>query len=167
MNSLDDRAGCLAECLETLNHSLMELTAVFRVKRKVLAAGDMEGLLELLEREEKVVEAIFDTESRREMLSQELAEATGAASERLAQIAESLTPGARDTLFDCGVRLKTTVEALLREARIVAMICHAAVEHYEKLIHIITGTGLDCSLYSGDGQRKTPSAGRSIIDQAV
>lgn len=167
MNATEETAGRLAECMETLNQSLMELTAVFRVKRTVLAGGDMEALAALLEREEKVVEALFDAESRRELLAEELATATGTASMRLGDIAEALSDGPRDILLERGGRLKTTVEVLVREARVVAMICQAAVEHYEKLIRIITGAEIEGALYDAEGRRQACAAGRSIIDQAV
>ena len=59
MNKCEQSVGRLAECLETLNQSLMEMAAVFRVKRQVLAKADMRALGELFEREEKVAEGLF------------------------------------------------------------------------------------------------------------
>ncbi|MHC4712567.1 MAG: flagellar export chaperone FlgN [Planctomycetota bacterium] len=166
MTRCEETAGHLAECLEALNQSLMELTAVFRVKRQVLARADMEALSELLEREEKVTEALFEAESRREVLVEEIAAATGCRGRRLIDIAEALPTEAAELLFDCGSRLRVTVEVLVREARIVAMICRAAVEHYEKLIRIITGADLESPVYTAAGAKSAPG-GRNIIDQAL
>jgi len=167
MNATEETAGRLAECMETLTTSLMELTAVFRVKRKVLAGGDMDALWDLLDREEKVVEALFAAESTREILAEELAAVTGVESRRLCDMAESLPGGPREVLLECGGRLKTTVDVLIREARVVAVICQAAVEHYEKLIRIITGAELAGATYDAGGRTTAGPGGRSIIDQAV
>ena len=166
MNGCEESAGRLAECLETLNGSLMELTAVFRVKRQVLARADMEALSALLEREESVTEALFDAESRRQILAEELAAATGAGSERLVDVAAALPENVGDVLLEAAGRLKLTMEALVREARVVAMICQAALEHYDKLIRIITGSDIDISAYTTFGQKAAPQR-RSIIDQAI
>jgi hypothetical protein len=165
MNQCDERVGLLAECLETVNQSLIELTAVFRVKRRVLAAADLEALADLLEREENVAEVLFDAESRREVLAEEIATATGAESLRLVDIAAALPEGAGEVLLDAGARVKTTMELLVREARIVATICSAAVDHYEKLIRIISGAELEPAVYNSSG-RKGQSARRNIVDQA-
>jgi len=166
MNGCEQDAGHLAECLETLNQSLIELTAVFRVKRQVLAQADMDALSALLEKEEAVTEAIFDAESRRQILVEEIASASGAASERLLDIVSALPESVGDVLLEAGARLKLTMEALVREARVVAMICQAAVDHYEKLIRIVTGAELDGSVYTACGQ-KAAGERRSIIDQAI
>jgi flagellar biosynthesis/type III secretory pathway chaperone len=165
MNAIEERVGLLAECLEEINTSLVELTAIFRVKRQVLARADMAQLDELLAKEEAVAQALFDAETRREVLAEEIASATGASHERLADIAKKLPDGAAEVLVDAGTRLRDTVSILAREARIVADICRAATEHYDRLIRIITGSG-HAPTYSASGTSAAP-AGRNIIDQAL
>ncbi len=165
MRAIDERAGLLAECLDDLNESLIELTAVFRVKRAVLARADMKALDELLAREESVAERLFDAETRREVLAGEIAEMSGAASERLADILPALGDDAADALAETGGRLRDTMAVLVREAGIVAEICKAAMEHYDRLIRIITGAGLTGSAYTARGKAGSVAC-RSIVDQA-
>lgn len=164
MNGIEERAGLLAECLEEINTSLVELTAIFRVKRQILARADMEALDELLGREESVAQRLFEAETRREVLAEEIASATGAPGERLAGIAAALPDEPAQVLLDAGIRLKDTITVLSREARIVAEICRAATDHYDRLIRIITGSGAP-NVYTPGGVA-APSSGRSIIDQA-
>lgn len=166
MNACEERSGQLAECLEELRNTLVELTAVFRVKRQVLARADMEALSELFEREQAVMEAFFQAESRREVLVEEIAAATGTESGRLVDLAEALPGSVAEVLVDAGARLKTTTEVLVREARVVATICQAAVEHYEKLVRIIAGAEVGGGLYTPGG-KKAGGTRRSIIDQAI
>lgn len=166
MNGCEERAGRLAECLEDINGSLVELCAVFQVKRQVLAGADMEALDELLAREATVAEALFDAESRREVLVEDLAAQTGACSKRLVDVAAALPEGSGQVLLDAGIRLKSTVATLVREARIVATICQAAIEHYEKLIRIISGAEITGPVYTAGGC-KTQAGRTSIIDQAI
>lgn len=166
MTDVEERAGLLAECLEDINDSLIELTAVFRVKRNVLASADLQALDQLLVREESVAQALFNAETRREVLVAEMASSTGAKSERLVDLAERIPGGAGDVLRDTGSKLRDTVNVLVSEARIVAEICKAAMEHYDKLISIVTGAGLEGATY-GAGGSANGSARRSIIDQAI
>ncbi len=163
MNITEERAGLLAECLEEMNNSLIELTAIFRVKRQVLARADMEALDDLLAREEAVAQALFEAETRREVLVEEIAAATGAPCDRLAGIAATLGEGASEVLIDAGMRLRDTIDVLAREARIVAEICKAATDHYDRLIRIITGTTATTT-YAPKGM--VAAAGRNIIDQS-
>ena len=165
MTNLDERAALLAQCLDDINTSLVELTAVFRVKRQVLARADMVALDELLAREETVARALFEAETRREVLVEEIAAATGARRERLVDIASALSEDLAARLFDAGSRLRDTMGILVREARIVAEICRAATDHYDRLIKILTGAGSP-AVYSAAGVA-APQAGRSIIDQSV
>jgi|GEM_PF-2917387 len=165
MNEMDRNAGLLAECLEEINSSLIEMTAIFRVKRQVLARADMAALDGLLAREEAVAEALFNAETRREVLAEQLAAAAGASRERLADIAAKVDGGAGEVLVETGIRLRETIGVLAREAGIVADICRAATDHYDKLIRIVTGANT-AATYTPVG----PAAGaasRSIIDQAL
>jgi flagellar biosynthesis/type III secretory pathway chaperone len=164
MTEIEERAGLLAECLEEMNTSLVELTAIFRVKRQVLAQADMGALEELLAKEESVAQALFEAETRREVLAEEIAAATGSPRDRLADIAASVPGGAAEVLIEAGMRLRDTVSVLAREARIVADICRAATEHYDRLIRILTGAG-EPATYTPSGPA-APAASRSIIDQA-
>jgi len=166
MNHIDEAAGRLSACLGNLTQALMEMTAVFRVKRQVLAKADLQALSELFEREEAVAERLFAAESERQIIAEELAVAVGVEGGKLVDITEALDGSARLKLLEEGKRLNTTMGALVREARVVALVCHAAVEHYDKLIRIITGGSLEGGTYTphglkGDGSR------RSIIDQAI
>lgn len=166
MNRLEETSGLLAECLEELNESLVEMTAVFRVKRRVLAAADIEALSDVLEREGEVAERLFNTESRREVLAEELTEMTGAPDGTLAEIVERLPEGPARVLQDTGIRLETTVNVLVREARIVAAVCNAAVEHYERLIRIVAGAEIDSGTYTERGRQSTGATHR-LLDQAI
>lgn len=166
MTNVEERAGLLAECLEEINDALVELTAVFRVKREVLARADMQALDELLAREQSVAEALFNAETRREVLVSEMASATGARSERLIDIIDALPRGASDVLMESGAKLRDTMGILVREARVVADICRAAMDHYDKLIRIITGAQLEGATYTAGG-RSAAGHHRNIIDQAI
>jgi len=165
MNDIEQRAGLLAECLEEINTALIEMTAIFRVKRQVLARADMDALAELLAREESVAQRLFEAETRREVLAEEIAAATGAPGERLAGIAAALPEGPAQVLVDAGIRLGDTIGVLSREARIVADICRAATDHYDRLIRIITGPAAP-GVYTQHGCAAAGTA-RSIIDQAL
>lgn len=166
MTNVEERAGLLAECLEEINDALVEMTAVFRVKREVLARADMNALDELLAREQEVAETLFNAETRREVLAAEIACATGAPSERLADLLEALPEGPAEVLSRTGTNLRDTMGLLVREARIVSDICRAATEHYDRLIRIITGAELAPVTYSSDGKGGS-GRHRSIIDQAL
>lgn len=166
MNHVDEAAGRLSACLGNLTQALMEMTAVFRVKRQVLAKADMQALSELFEREEAVAERLFSAESEREIIAEELAEACGARGGKLVDITDALEGDARQELLEQGTRLNTTMGALVREARIVALVCRAAVDHYDKLIRIITGASLEGGIYTSHGLRGDDPR-RSIIDQAI
>ena len=108
--------------------------------------------------------ALFEAETRREVLAEEIAAATGSSRDRLADIAAAVPGGAADVLVEAGMRLRDTVSVLAREARIVADICRAATEHYDRLIRILTGAG-EPATYTPSGPAG-PAASRSIIDQA-
>jgi hypothetical protein len=166
MTYIEERAGILAENLEEINGLLVELTAVFRVKRQVLARADMESLAELLAREEVVTEKLFDAETRREVLVEEMSAATGTGSFKLVDISERLPKGAAEVLIEAGLQLRMTMDVLVREASIVAEVCRAASEHYDKLIKIITGANLAPATYTAAGPAKA-AGGRNIIDQAI
>jgi len=166
MTYVEQRAGLLAECLEEINSLLIELTAVFRVKRQVLARADMEALVELLAREESVTGRLFDAETRREALVEEMSAATGGKAAKLASLIDILPRDAAEVLVGAGSQLRTTMDVLVREAGIVAEICRAATDHYDKLIRIITGAGLEPATYTPTGPA-APAARRNIIDQAI
>lgn len=165
--TIADKAALLAGCLEEINGSLVELTAVFRVKRQVLARGDMAALDELLAREQLVTEALFDAETRREVLVEEIAAGCGVEGMRLVDIAGALGGAHEEALVEAGLRARDTMEMLTREARIVAEICRAAVDHYDKLIRIVTGAGLAPVTYTASGQGAQGAARRNIIDQSI
>ena len=109
MNDIAERAGLLAECMEEINESLVEMTAVFRAKRQVLARADMPGLDKLLAREESVAQRLFNAESRREVLTAEMASMVGAKSERLVDILPALPQGAAEALSAAGHDLRDTM----------------------------------------------------------
>jgi hypothetical protein len=165
MNGLEERVGLLAGCLDKISDSLVELTAVFRVKRQVLATADLEALSELLEREEKVAEGLFDAENRRELLAEEIASSVGIEGCRLVDIAGAVGDELGDRLLDAGSRTRTTMELLVREARIIATVCRAAMDHYDRLIRIISGAGIEPLVYTPNGRKGAP-ARRNIVDRA-
>jgi hypothetical protein len=166
MTNVEERAGLLAECLVEINEALIEMTAVFRVKRDALAHADMKALDELLAREQEVAEALFDAETRREVLAAEIASAAGVPSERLADLVEALPQGAAEALSEAGANLRDTMGHLVREARIVSEICRAATQHYDRLIRIITGATLSPVTY-GAGGKGGALRHRNIIDKAI